>query len=151
MPQSRVVESAALRVAASPVTNDLVAGKGVSRPICRSALEERRTKSRQFLPENDADSNFPSPGLPARFRTGGCGLSIQMCVFWYSTIPRTPLAHITYVGFEDMECRVARRAEALRISIVAFTALDEIEVRCRANDRGSDGYCQKGHGPSHPG
>jgi two-component system OmpR family response regulator len=51
-------------------------------------------------------------------------------------------------GFEA--ALALRRDERTReMLIIAFTALDETEVRRHLTDREFDGYCQKGHGPGH--
>ncbi|WP_256700962.1 response regulator [Caballeronia sordidicola] len=63
--------------------------------------------------------------------------------------------HIVIMDISMPECNGYEAARALRqhaltahIGIVAFTALDESEVRRHLIDHEFDGYCQKGQNPS---
>jgi two-component system OmpR family response regulator len=64
--------------------------------------------------------------------------------------------HVVIMDISMPECNGFQAARALRqdertsgSAIIAFTALDETEVRKHLIDGEFDGYCQKGHGPAH--
>ncbi|SAL50285.1 response regulator [Caballeronia sordidicola] len=64
--------------------------------------------------------------------------------------------HIIVMDISMPECTGIEAARAIReddatahILIIAFTALDEREVRRRAVDQDFDAYCQKGHATTH--
>jgi two-component system, OmpR family, response regulator len=50
-------------------------------------------------------------------------------------------------GFEASRA-IRADAQTHGIAIVAFTALDEYDVRCNLTDDEMDGYCQKGQSPT---
>jgi two-component system OmpR family response regulator len=64
--------------------------------------------------------------------------------------PHIIVMDITMPGCSGFEAALAlRRDERTRgIAIIAFTSLDEREVREHLTDGEFDGYCQKGHGPT---
>ncbi|WP_259294902.1 response regulator [Paraburkholderia sp. DHOC27] len=62
--------------------------------------------------------------------------------------------HVVIMDISMPQCNGFQAAMALRqsehthdIAIIAFTALDEAEVRRHLSDHEFDGYCQKGEGP----
>jgi two-component system OmpR family response regulator len=64
--------------------------------------------------------------------------------------------HVIVMDISMPRCNGFQAAVALRndkrtrgIAIIAFTALDEMEVRRHLTDKEFDGYCQKGQGPAH--
>jgi CheY-like chemotaxis protein len=63
--------------------------------------------------------------------------------------------HVIVMDISMPKCNGFQAAMALRcdertraVAIIAFTALDEGEVRRHLVDEEFDGYCQKGHGPT---
>jgi CheY-like chemotaxis protein len=66
------------------------------------------------------------------------------------------IPHVVIMDISMPECTGVEAALALRqdprtrgIAIIAFTALDETEVRRQAVESQFDGYCQKGQSPVH--
>jgi CheY-like chemotaxis protein len=88
-----------------------------------------------------------SEHMESRVAFGGVE-AISMATDW--------VPHAIIMDISMPECTGYQAALALRqdqrtrkIAIIAFTALDEVEVRQQVVDSEFDGYCQKGQSPTH--
>lgn len=68
-----------------------------------------------------------------------------------SSVPHAIVMDISMPECTGFEAALALRHDqrTREIAIIAFTALDEIEVRRHSTDHEFDGYCQKGQSPAH--
>lgn len=74
--------------------------------------------------------------------------AVRAAAVW---MPNLIVMDISMPGCNGFEAALLIRADARtnNIAIVAFTALDESEVRRHPSDHEFDAYCQKGQPPSH--
>ncbi|WP_063910579.1 response regulator [Paraburkholderia monticola] len=83
--------------------------------------------------------------MDARFAAGGIQ-ALEFTRHWMPDVIVLDINMPLHDGFAT--ARVLRRLASTRAAvIVAFTALDEGQVRERGIDAGFDGYCQKGRSP----
>jgi CheY-like chemotaxis protein len=81
-------------------------------------------------------------------RLAYCGVdAVRIGTDWR---PHVIVMDISMPGCDGFEAAMALRRDERTggIAIIAFTALDETEVRRHLTDNEFDGYCQKGHGPA---
>lgn len=85
--------------------------------------------------------------IECRLAYGGAE-AVQIATDW---LPHAIAMDISMPGCNGFQAATALRANARTcgIAIIAFTALDETEVRRYIVDHEFDGYCQKGKGPNH--
>ena len=83
--------------------------------------------------------------MDARFAASGVQ-ALELTRNWIPDVVVLDINMPLHDGFST--ARVLRRIPSTRdAAIVAFTALDECEVRAKGLPAGFDGYCQKGQSP----